>query len=161
LTAGAVDRHEGDDVEGLDGVAVAVADAGRGGNGVLRGLFEDVVDVPVGVVVGEDRRPQIAAPDSFVAQQEGGGVDGVIADSSRPRSPYQVIADGLRSAILSGALPDGYTLPTVKELAIRHHVSPATAHRAITVLVRERLATVSRGRRATVHYPCDREDHVP
>jgi DNA-binding GntR family transcriptional regulator len=69
--------------------------------------------------------------------------------------------DGLRSAILSGALPDGYILPTVKELAIRHHVSPATAHRAITVLVREKLVVVSRGRRAIVHHPCDREDHAP
>jgi integrase len=84
-----------------------------------------------------------------------------IADSPRPRSPYQVIADGLRSAILSGALPDGYTLPTVKELAIRHHVSPATAHRAITVLDRAQLVTVSRGKRAIVHHPCDKEDHTP
>ncbi len=71
------------------------------------------------------------------------------ADSPRPRSPYQVIADGLRAAIyLNGALPDEHILPTVKELAIRHRVSPATAHRAITVLVREQLVVVSRGRRA-------------
>ena len=83
------------------------------------------------------------------------------ADKPRPRSPYKIIADGLRSAILSGALPDGCTLPTVKELAIRHHVSPATAHRAITMLARERLITVSRGHRATVHHPCDKEDHTP
>ena len=84
-----------------------------------------------------------------------------IADSPRPRSPCQVIADGLRSAILGGALPVGYTLPTVKELAIRHHVSPTTAYRAITVLAREQLVTVSRGKCATVHHPFSREDHTP
>jgi hypothetical protein len=83
------------------------------------------------------------------------------ADSSPPRSPYQLIADELRPAILDGTLPDGSILPTVKELAIRYHVSASTTHRAITVLVREQLVTVSRGRRATVHHPCDREDHAP
>jgi DNA-binding GntR family transcriptional regulator len=81
------------------------------------------------------------------------------ADSPHPRSPYQAIADGLRSAILGGALPDGYTLPTVKEIAIRHHVSPATAHRAITVLTRAQVVTVSRGRRALVHHVTGRITH--
>jgi integrase len=83
------------------------------------------------------------------------------ADSSRPQNPYQVIADELRTAILDGTLPDGSILPTVKEIAIQYHVSASTAHRAITVLVHERLVIVSRGHRAIVSHPCDRKDYTP
>jgi integrase len=83
------------------------------------------------------------------------------ADSSRPRSPYQAIADELRPAILDGTLPNGSILPTVKELAIQYHVSASTAHRSITVLVREQLVIVSRGHRAIVNHPYDKEDHAP
>ncbi len=72
-----------------------------------------------------------------------------------------MIANGLREAILDGTLPIGSVLPTVKELALRHHVCPATAHRAIALLTREQLVIVSRGRRATVSYTCDRKDYAP
>ena len=73
-----------------------------------------------------------------------------IVDSSNPPCPYRMIADGLRVAILDGTLPAGSVLPTVKEIALRHHVCPSTAHRAIAVLAREQLVVVSRGRRAIV-----------
>jgi integrase len=68
----------------------------------------------------------------------------------RPSSPYQVIAAELRAAILDGTLPTSTTLPTVKQLAARHHVAASTAHRAVAVLAADNLVTVSRGRRATV-----------
>jgi DNA-binding GntR family transcriptional regulator len=74
----------------------------------------------------------------------------VPARPARPLSPYQVIAAELRAAILDGTLPAGATLPTVKQLADRHHVAASTAHCAIAVLAAENLVTVSRGRRATV-----------
>ena len=82
-------------------------------------------------------------------------------DSSGPPCPYQAIANGLREAILDGTLPSGSILPAVKELALRHHVCPATAHRAIALLSREQLVIVSRGRRAIVSYTCDRKDYAP
>jgi integrase len=71
-------------------------------------------------------------------------------DSSPSPYPYQMIADGLRVAILDGTLLAGSILPTMKEIALRNHVCPSTAHRAIAVLVREQLVVVSRGRRAIV-----------
>jgi integrase len=74
------------------------------------------------------------------------------ATPSRPtrQSPYRGIADGLRTAILNGTLPTAATLPTVKHLAVLHHVAASTAHRAIAMLAAENLVTVSRGRRAVV-----------
>ena len=79
-------------------------------------------------------------------------------DSPNPPCPYLVIADSLRVAILDGTLTNGNILPTVKELAIQHHVCPSTAHRAIAVLVRERLVIVSRGRRATVSHTTSQKE---
>ena len=76
-----------------------------------------------------------------------------VVDSSNPPCPYRMIADGLRVAILDGTLVAGSVLPTVKEIALRHHVCPSTAHQAIAVLVREQLVVVSRGRRAIVSDP--------
>lgn len=78
----------------------------------------------------------------------------------RPRSPYQMIAAELRTAILTGALPSGTTLPTVEQLGARHHVHPTTAHRAIALLAHEHLITVSRGRRAVIiHTPDGKRNH--
>jgi integrase len=74
-----------------------------------------------------------------------------MACRARPPSPYRVIAAELRTAIRTGTLPPGSTLPTVKQLGARHHVAPCTAHRAIAVLAAEHLVTVSRGRRAVVN----------
>jgi integrase len=68
--------------------------------------------------------------------------------NGRTPSPYQVIATELRTAIVDGSLSPGTALPTVKQLAITHHVAPNTAHRALTLLAREHLITVIRGRRA-------------
>jgi integrase/DNA-binding transcriptional regulator YhcF (GntR family) len=67
---------------------------------------------------------------------------------ARPLSPYRAIAAQWRTAILNGTLPAGATLPTVKELAARHHVAPSTIHRATALLAAEHLIAVSRGRRA-------------
>jgi DNA-binding transcriptional regulator YhcF (GntR family) len=39
----------------------------------------------------------------------------------------------------------------VQQLAATHHVAPSTAHRAITLLAREHLITVSRSRRAVAN----------
>ncbi len=69
----------------------------------------------------------------------------------RPLAPYQIIVAELRASIHAGVLPAGTTLPTVEQLGARHHVAPCTAHRAIAVLAKEQLVTVSRGRRAVVN----------
>ncbi len=67
-----------------------------------------------------------------------------------------MIADDLRTAILAGAVAPGSTLPTVKQLGVRYHVDPSTAHRAVALLAGEHLVAVSRGRRAVVN----RVDHA-
>jgi integrase len=74
-----------------------------------------------------------------------------VAAPMRPRGPYAVIAAELREQIDSGALRRGDRLPTLIELARRHGVSEATAHRAVEVLRRAGLVEVSRGRRAIVN----------
>lgn len=78
----------------------------------------------------------------------------------RPPSPYQVIAAGLRTAILDGTMPAGTSMPIVRQLAARHNVAPSTTHRAIAVLAAEHLVTVSRGRRATSTPPPTRANHA-
>lgn len=65
-------------------------------------------------------------------------------------SPYERIAAELRKQITAGELTPGAQLPTIVELAARHHVAAGTAQRAVALLAAERLVTVSRGRRATV-----------
>lgn len=67
-----------------------------------------------------------------------------------PKSPYERIAAELRAKILDGTLPAGEPLPTGKELAKAHCVSPPTAHRALTLLREWGLVEVSRGQRAIV-----------
>ena len=79
----------------------------------------------------------------------------------RPPSPYQVIAAELRTAIRNGTLPLGSILPTVKQLGVRHHVAPCTAHRAIALLAAEHLVTVSRGRRAIVNHHPEGDERNP
>lgn len=73
------------------------------------------------------------------------------APDARPPCTYQVIAAELRTAIRTGTLPPGGPLPSVQQLAATHHVAPSTAHRAITLLAREHLITVTRGRRAVAN----------
>lgn len=48
-------------------------------------------------------------------------------DHARPPTLYQVIAAELRTAIRTGSLLPGTPLPTVKQLAVAHHVAPGTA----------------------------------
>lgn len=81
-----------------------------------------------------------------------------ISPGTTRSSPYQVIAAELRSAIVNGTQPAGALLPTVKQLAARHHVAVSTAHRAIAILAAENLVTVSRGRRAIVATSIRRAD---
>jgi integrase len=78
----------------------------------------------------------------------------------RPRSPYRVMATELRTAIQTGALPSGTTLPTVEQLGARYHVHSTTAHRAIALLAHEHLITVSRGRRAIVNRVSEEVHHA-
>jgi integrase len=79
---------------------------------------------------------------------------GLLATTPQPTrapSPYQVIAAELRTTIHDGTFPPGTPLPTIQHLAATHHVAPSTAHRAIALLAREHLVTVTRGRRAIVN----------
>ncbi|MBB4920462.1 GntR family transcriptional regulator [Streptosporangium saharense] len=63
-----------------------------------------------------------------------------------PEPPiYRRIADGLREAILSGALRDGDRLPGENALMAEHRVARATARQALSVLINEGLAVPKRG----------------
>jgi integrase len=73
-----------------------------------------------------------------------------MAAPAPPRGPYEIIATELREQIDSGQLRPGDRLPTLVELADRHGVSEATAHRAVDALRREGLVEVMRGRRAII-----------
>ncbi|MGH3821707.1 MAG: GntR family transcriptional regulator [Pseudonocardiaceae bacterium] len=74
-----------------------------------------------------------------------------------PHSPYQRIAARLRHDILTGTLTDGDHPPSAKHLATQHNVSPATAHRALTLLKTWGLITSSHSQRATVTRPAQPE----
>jgi integrase len=78
------------------------------------------------------------------------GPKGGLQEHATAYSSYQRIAADLRAAIRCGALRQGDTLPTVKDLAQRYNVSVATAHRAVGVLTQTGEALASRGRRASV-----------
>jgi integrase len=66
------------------------------------------------------------------------------------RGPYETIAEALHEQIRSGVLKPGDQLPTVAELAVANNIAVGTAHRALTLLKREGLIDVARGRRAVV-----------
>lgn len=66
---------------------------------------------------------------------------------------YQRIAADLRGAITCGALKPGDMLPPFADLANRYDVAFNTAQRAVRVLKKAGLVTVSRGRRAVVADP--------
>ncbi|MBA0127370.1 tyrosine-type recombinase/integrase [Haloechinothrix sp. YIM 98757] len=82
-------------------------------------------------------------------------------EASGGESPYQKIAADLKGSIACGVLNPGDALPTVAKLAERYRVSAGTAQRAIAALRAEGLATVSRGRRATVADPAVSVDAAP
>jgi integrase len=67
-----------------------------------------------------------------------------------PRGAYEVIAADLREQIASGQVRPGDQLPTIVDLAASHAVAVGTMHRALDLLRREGLITISSGRRATV-----------
>lgn len=67
----------------------------------------------------------------------------------------EVVADRLRSRILSGELPDGSMLPKQNELLEEFRVSPPSVREALRILETEGLVTVQRGKfgGAVVHEP--------
>jgi integrase len=93
----------------------------------------------------------VSEADRRAAEAMAGIMPSPIAAPTPPRGPYAVIAAELREQIDSGALRPGDHLPTLVELAMRHGVSEATAHRAVEVLRQAGLVEVSRGRRAIVN----------
>lgn len=62
-----------------------------------------------------------------------------------PRNRAEQIAHELRQKIASGSIPAGGKLPTVRELADRHHVTRATAGRAISLLTSQGVVTPRTG----------------
>ena len=58
---------------------------------------------------------------------------------------YLQIAEEVRSQILSGELSDGDQLTSTTEYATRYRINPATANKAITLLVNEGIAVKRRG----------------
>lgn len=54
-------------------------------------------------------------------------------------APWQQIADGLAMRILTGTLPAGQALPSVKELSLQLKVNPNTVERAYQTLEALRL----------------------
>jgi hypothetical protein len=67
-----------------------------------------------------------------------------------PVSAYERIAADLHARVREGEYVPGSPLPTIAELARQHHVALGTAQRAVTVLRKEGVIEVSRGRRAIV-----------
>ena len=58
---------------------------------------------------------------------------------------YLQIAEEVRTQILSGDLSDGDRLTSTTEYATQYRINPATANKAITLLVDEGLAVKRRG----------------
>ena len=58
---------------------------------------------------------------------------------------YLQIAEEVRTQILSGDLSDGARLTSTTEYATQYRINPATANKAITLLVDEGLAVKRRG----------------
>lgn len=58
---------------------------------------------------------------------------------------YLQIADEVRDQIVTGALTDGDRLTSTTEYATRYRINPATANKAIALLVDEGLAVKRRG----------------
>ena len=63
-------------------------------------------------------------------------------DPTSDRAQYRQIADTLREAILSGALPEGAALPSEERLRQEHDVSRTTVRNAINLLKSEGLVVV-------------------
>lgn len=66
-------------------------------------------------------------------------------EATSPGPAYRVLADALRSQILSGGLRSGDRLPTESELCETYGVSRSTVREALRVLTSERLLVTRRG----------------
>ncbi len=64
---------------------------------------------------------------------------------SGPVPIWRQIEDRIRRAVASGALPPGSVVPSVRELAVRLQVNPATVSKAYRHLVDADVLTVRRG----------------
>jgi len=71
------------------------------------------------------------------------------------QNPFEKIASEYRYLIKSGEFTESNPFPTTKEVAQRHFISTATAHRVIGVLKNEGLISISRGVRAQVLWTSD------
>lgn len=60
-----------------------------------------------------------------------------MADERTREYPYQELARRLRRTIDEGELSINDRLPSIRELARQHHVTPATAARAVRELIEE------------------------
>jgi GntR family transcriptional regulator len=73
---------------------------------------------------------------------------------------YQQVADAIRAAIVSGALPPASALPSETQLMTEHDISRPTARAAIAALRAEGLITVLHGKGAFVRPASDRPAHT-
>ncbi|SNS59803.1 DNA-binding transcriptional regulator YhcF, GntR family [Micrococcales bacterium KH10] len=64
-------------------------------------------------------------------------------DDDRPI--FLQLAQWLENGIARGEFPEGTALPSINELATFHRVNPATANRAVALLVERGIATRHRG----------------
>ena len=58
---------------------------------------------------------------------------------------FMQLADQLCAEIVAGTYPDGAKTPSINEIAVFHRINPATANRAITLLVERGVLIKRRG----------------
>ena len=58
---------------------------------------------------------------------------------------YQRLAERLSAEILAGAYPEGGQVPSTNELALFHRINPATAGKALNLLVAQGVLAKRRG----------------
>ncbi len=66
-------------------------------------------------------------------------------DPSSSTPVFRQVAERLRAAIASGAIPPGSSLPGIRGLAQDFGVNPNTVHRAVAELERSKLVRAERG----------------
>jgi integrase len=74
----------------------------------------------------------------------------LVVDPADGRPAWQQVADGLREAIQSGALPAGSAIPSVRELHDLQGIPQASLRSALSLLADEGLIMVRQGRGAVV-----------
>lgn len=68
-----------------------------------------------------------------------------MSTAERPPPQYQLITQGFRDRIASGALKEGDQLPSVREISAQHGVAHATAAKVLSTLRAEGLVVTSTG----------------